>query len=78
MSPTRQTISLVCALALVLGGLYWLGVLVLDMTGWLTDGYQGPTTTVRTVKIVIMVPIMMIVAGGFWLREDIYGHPRRK
>jgi hypothetical protein len=64
--------------ALVLGGLYWLGVLVLDMTGRLIDGYQGPTTTVRSFKMVIMVPTMMIVAGGFWLWEDIYGPPPRR
>jgi hypothetical protein len=43
MRPTRQVISRVCALALVVGGLYWLGIIVIDWGGWLTDGYQGPT-----------------------------------
>jgi hypothetical protein len=66
----RRWISFACALALLIGGLYWLGVIVIDMSGWLTDGYQGPPTTVKMVKIIIMVPIMMAVVGAFWLWED--------
>jgi hypothetical protein len=69
----RRWISLACALALLIGGLYWLGVIIIDMSGWLTDGYEGPTTTVRTVKMIIMVPIMMVVMGAFWLVEDYIG-----
>jgi uncharacterized membrane protein len=70
LGPVRRAISFVCAMALLVGGVYWLGTVVLDMMGWVTNGYHGPPTTVRDVKIVLMIPVMMVIVGAFWLWED--------
>jgi hypothetical protein len=56
MSPARRIISLLCALALILGGAYW------AVHIWLfAEAIHGK---------VILAPIFMICAGCFWLYYD--------
>jgi hypothetical protein len=63
----RRAISFVCALALVVGGLYWLGIII---SGWLPDGYQGPPVRGKVMGIIVAVPVVMIALGATWLLED--------
>jgi hypothetical protein len=65
MEPIRQTISLVCALALTAGGLYWLSTIVVAL-----DEHHHVIVGARDFKPYTMIPIMMTVFGLFWLWED--------
>jgi hypothetical protein len=75
IGPIRRVISFVCAAALLAGGLYWLSDVILDVGGWLINGYHGPTTSVRGVRLILMVPLTMVITGAFWLWEDFSSRP---
>lgn len=77
----RRKISSICALSLLIGGLYMLGGLIMpDITDWASNGYHGPPVSIRVLKGIIMVPVMMVVIGAFWLWEDFRSPapPRQK
>jgi hypothetical protein len=70
-----QTCEQIFLILLARGGLYWLSAVILDLTGWVLNGYHGPTVPIRGVTLILMVPVMMVIVGAFWLWEDFKSRP---
>jgi hypothetical protein len=70
-----QMISLVCAIALTIGGLYWLA----DILGVFDNsGEFSLPGAHKAFQKVMLVPVMMIILGSYWIWEDLFKPgPRR-